>query len=185
MTATRDQEQEQGRVAVVQHAAHENFRLIEDHDLDAVAANVTGDFVNRRSADEPMAARTPGPEGMAATVAWLNRAFADIRFEIHETIVSGDRAAVRVTMHATQHGPFVVHDSPDGATTAVFPSRGRTAAVDQTHWFTVADGKIAEHDAVRDDLGMAQQLGWVPPNPAYLIAMKRAAMAERRAQRRS
>ncbi|MBA3801263.1 MAG: hypothetical protein H0X18_19695, partial [Geodermatophilaceae bacterium] len=81
MTVTRDQEQ--GMVAVVQHAAHENFRLIEDHDLDAVAANVTGDFVNRRSADEPMAARTPGPEGMAATVAWLNRAFADIRFEIH------------------------------------------------------------------------------------------------------
>ena len=46
-------------------------------------------------------------------------------------------------------------------------------------------GKIAEHDAVRDDLGMARQLGWVPPNPAYLIAMKRSAMAERRAQRRS
>jgi len=181
MTATQDQ----GMAAVVQQAAQENFRIIEDHDLDAVAANVTGDFVNRRSADEPPAARTPGPEGMAATVAWLNRAFADIRFEIHETIVSGERAAVRVTMHATQHGPFVVHDSPDGAMTAVFPSRGRTVAVDQTHWFTVTDGKIAEHDAVRDDLGMAQQLGWVPPTPTYLIAMKRAAIAERRAQRRS
>ncbi len=172
-------------VAVVQRAARENFRLIEDHDLDAVAANVTVDFVNRASADEPMTARTPGPEGMAATVTWLNRAFADIRFDIHETIVSGDRAAVRVTMYATQHGPFVVHDSPDGAITAVFPSRGRTAAVHQTHWFTVADGKVAEHDAVRDDLGLAQQLGWVPPSPAYLIAMKRAAMAERRAESRS
>jgi len=115
-------EQEQGMVvAVVQHAAHENFRLIEDHDLDAVAANVAADFVNRRSADEPMAARTTGPEGMAATVAWLNRAFADIRFEIHETIVSGERVAVHVTMHATQHGPFVVHDSPDGAVTAYSP----------------------------------------------------------------
>lgn len=185
MAATREQEQEQGMVALIQHAAHENFRLIEDYDLDAVVANVTGDFVNRRSADEPMAARTPGPDGMAATVAWLNRAFTNIRFEIHETVVSRERAAVRVTMHATQHGPFVVHDSPDGAITAVFPSRGRTAAVGQTHWFTVVDGKIAEHDAVRDDLGMAKQLGWVPPNPAYLIAMKRAAMAERRTQRRS
>lgn len=183
MTGTGDQEQDM--VAVIQHAAHENFRLIEDHDLDAVAANVTADFVNWRSADEPVAARTSGPAGMAATVAWLNRAFAAIRFEIHETIVSGARVAVRVTMHATQHGPFVVHDSPDGAVTAVFPSRGRTAAVDQTRWFTVVDGKVSEQDAVRDDLGMAQQLGWVPPNPAYLIAMKRSTMAERRARSRA
>ena len=182
MTGTDDQDRD---IAAMAHAAHENFRLIEDHDLDAVAANVTADFVNWRSADEPMAARMPGAKGMAATVTWLNRAFAGLRFEIHETIVSGDRVVVRVTMHATQHGSFVVHDSADGAVTAVFPSRGRTAAVRQTHWFTVVDGKISEHDAVRDDLGMAQQLGWVPPNPAYLIAMKRAVRAERRAQRRS
>jgi hypothetical protein len=32
----------------------------------------------------------------------------------------------------------------------------------------------------RDDLGMARQLGWIPPSPAYLIRMARA---KRRAAR--
>ncbi|MEP6955852.1 MAG: hypothetical protein ABI883_03440 [Chthoniobacterales bacterium] len=41
----------------------------------------------------------------------------------------------------------------------------------QTHWFRVRDGAIVEHDAVRDDLGMAKQLGWIPPRPVYLLRM--------------
>jgi predicted SnoaL-like aldol condensation-catalyzing enzyme len=36
-------------------------------------------------------------------------------------------------------------------------------AAQQSHWFRVVDGKLAEHWAVRDDLGMLRQLGVVPP----------------------
>jgi hypothetical protein len=43
------------------------------------------------------------------------------------------------------------------------------------------DGKVAEHGANRDDLGMSRQLGWNPPTPAYLIRM----LAARRRARRS
>ncbi len=43
--------------------------------------------------------------------------------------------------------------------------RGRTFAITQTHWFRMSDGKVAEHWANRDDLGMGQQLGWNPPTP--------------------
>jgi predicted ester cyclase len=36
----------------------------------------------------------------------------------------------------------------------------------QTHWFRVADGKLAEHWATRDDLTAMIQLGVVrPPGP--------------------
>jgi hypothetical protein len=44
----------------------------------------------------------------------------------------------------------------------------------------VADGLVIEHWANRDDQGMAEQLGWVPPTPAYLLRM---AMAKRRARK--
>ncbi len=31
---------------------------------------------------------------------------------------------------------------------------------------TVDDDAIAEHDAARDDLAMAAQVGWFPPRPS-------------------
>jgi hypothetical protein len=64
---------------------------------------------------------------------------------------------------------------------AVFPPTGRPFAMSQSHWFLMGDGRIIEHWANRDDLGMARQLGWIPPTPAYLFKMARA---KRRARRR-
>lgn len=146
----------------------------------AVEKNVTSDFFNHRCTDEPLEARGRGPEALKATIRWLHRAFTDMRFEFHEVLVQGDRAVARVTLHARQHGPFVVHDSPDGRVTEAFPSNGRTFAVSQTHWFRIANGAVAEHDAVRDDLAMAKQLGWIPPKPIYIVRMLLAVRRERR-----
>jgi len=56
--------------------------------------------------------------------------------------------------------------------------------VTQSHWFRVDDGKIIEHWANRDDLGMAKQLGWIPPTPAYLFKMVRAKRRARDLRRR-
>ena len=64
----------------------------------------------------------------------------------------------------------------------VFPPTNRTFATTQSHWFRIGDGKILEHWANRDDLGMATQLGWIPPKPPYIVKMIRA---KRRAQRSS
>jgi hypothetical protein len=68
----------------------------------------------------------------------------------------------------------------DGTVDSVFPPTGRTFAITQSHWFRMRDGRILEHWANRDDLGMARQLGWVPPTPAYLLKM---ALAKKRVSR--
>jgi predicted ester cyclase len=91
-----------------------------------------------------------------------------------------DLVVVHATMSGRQTGPFVAY-RPDGEIAAVFPPRGRTFAVTQTHWFRMRDGRVAEHWANRDDLGMGQQLGWNPPTPVYLARML---LATRRARRR-
>lgn len=166
-----------------ENLAREHLRIIAAGDKDAVAANVASDYFNHRSADEPIDARQRGPDGFKATMRWLHRAFTDMRFEFHEAAVNGNRVVLQVTLHARQHGPFVVYNSPDGKVTEVFPSNGRSFAARQTHWFTISNGAVAEHDAVRDDLEMAKQLGWIPPNPVYISRMILALMQERRATR--
>ena len=149
-------------------------------DLADFHACVAPGAVNRESQAEPPACRVPGPEGFLASALWLRAAFADLRWEVEDVAVSTGTAAVSCRMEGRQQGPFAVHRA-DGSVEQAFPSRGRTFVVAQTHWFRVADGLVTEHWAVRDDLGLARQLGWVPPSPVYLLRMARARREAHRA----
>jgi nogalonic acid methyl ester cyclase / aklanonic acid methyl ester cyclase len=42
------------------------------------------------------------------------------------------------------------------------PPTGERFPAQQVHWFRVPDDKVAEHRAVRDDLGTMRQLGVMP-----------------------
>jgi ketosteroid isomerase-like protein len=168
--------------AEIDRLVREQFSIIETGDLALADANVTADYVNHRAGHEPMAARGRGPEALKTTAVWLRHAFSELRFDVHHIAVSGDRAAAWVTLHGRNTGPFVVHDAPDGSITQVFPPTGRPFAVRQVHWFRIAGDAIAEHDAVRDDLDMAKQAGWIPPTPAYIIKMRSARRRARKAQ---
>ena len=165
----------------IERLAREHLDIVAAGDEQAIQRNVSADYWNHRSADEPPDTRQRGPEGIKATMRFLHRAFTEMRFEIHRAAFDGKVVALYVTLHGLQHGCFVVHDSPDGSVTQVFPSNGRRFAARQTHWITVENGAVTEHDAVRDDLGMAKQLGWVPPSVPYLVRMALALRQERRA----
>jgi hypothetical protein len=159
----------------------EQFRIIETGELDLAEANITPDYTNHRFAHEPLAARGGGADALKATAVWLCRAFSELRFDVHEVVVVDDRAIAWVTLHGRNTGPFVVHDSPDGAVTGAFPPTGRAFAARQVHWFRIADGAIAEDDAVRDDMGTAKQVGWIPPRPGFVLRMIVTRRRERRA----
>jgi predicted ester cyclase len=140
----------------------------------------TADAVNREAVTEPPDARGTGPAAMYATARWLRTAFSHLIWKVGDVAHDNDLVVVHATMSGRQTGPFVAY-RPDGGIAAVFPPRGRTFAITQTHWFRMRDGRVAEHWANRDDLGMGQQLGWNPPTPAYLA---RTLLATRRARRR-
>jgi predicted ester cyclase len=144
-----------------------------------IAAAYTDDCVNREAKDEPPDARVGGPAALYATALWLRRAFSDLAWEVHDVVHDGDLVVVHATMSGRQTGPFVSY-GPDAKVAVAFPPRRRRFAVSQTHWFRMRDGKVAEHWANRDDLGMGEQLGWTPPTPIYLARM---ALATRRARR--
>lgn len=159
-----------------------SIRLMETAELAGFTEVVHPDAVNRESVSEPPEARGVGPAAFHATARWLRSAFSDLTWDVHEVIRQGDMVAIHATMRGKQTGPFVGY-GPDARPVTAFPPRGRRFAVTQTHWFRTADGKVIEHWANRDDLGMAQQLGWTPPSPSYLLRMwwaLRCARAPRR-----
>jgi predicted ester cyclase len=132
-----------------------------------------------RETGRPPSARVPGPAGFYSTALWLRAAIAGLHYDIHHAIIDGGLVAVNSTMHGRHVAPIVFY-TDDGAVDTVFPPTNRTFAMTQSHWFRIEDGKIIEHWANRDDLGMARQLGWIPPTPVYLLKMARA---KRRAKR--
>jgi len=135
--------------------------------------------VDRENRVQPPSSRVPGPAGFYATALWLRAAFARFRYDIHHAIADGTLVAVNSTMNGRHVAPWAVY-SPDGAVDTVFPPTGKTFEATQSHWFRIEDGHIIDHWANRDDIGMARQLVWIPPTPAYLLKM---AQAKRRAKR--
>ena len=145
-----------------------HFAIIKTGQLELAAGNVTADFVNHRAATEPPAARGEGPAALQATAEWLRTAFSDLHFEIHAIAVLADRAIAWVTLHRTRTGPHLSASTrADGSVKRQrFPNDRAQLAARQVHWFRIVDDAIAEHDAVRDDLAMAAQVGWFPPRPS-------------------
>jgi hypothetical protein len=104
----------------------------------------------------------------------LDESFEDLDWIVHHVVTEGDLAAVHLTVSGRQIGPVAAYDER-GYVEAVFPPTGRRFSVTHTHWLRLAaDGTLDGHWSDRDDLGMAMQLGWIPPTPAYLVRMARA-----------
>ncbi|WP_152184973.1 ester cyclase [Segeticoccus rhizosphaerae] len=140
------------------------------------------DARDRENRIQPPASRVPGPDCFWSTARWLRAAFAGLHYEIHHALADGDLVAVDSTMCGTHTAPWAVY-TDDGDIDSVFPPTGKPFRATQTHWFRVEDDLIREHWANRDDLGMAQQLGWIPPTPIFLLRMGAAKRHAHRSER--
>jgi predicted ester cyclase len=129
--------------------------------------------VDRENPVQPPSSRVPGPAGFYSTALWLRAGFAGLHYDINHAIADGNLVAVNSTMNGRHVAPWAAY-TDGGEMDTVFPPTNKTFAMAQSHWFRIEHGMIVEHWANRDDLGMARQLGWIPPAPAYLFKMARA-----------
>ncbi len=71
----------------------------------------------------------------------------------------------------SRQAPETVHGYPrllrfaasyPGGDVRAFPPTGKRFEVQHIHWLKLRDGRIVDHFATRDDVGMMQQLGLLP-----------------------
>ena len=94
---------------------------------------------------------SPGREGIKQFISILRSAFPDIDIKVQDTIAEGDMVVVRNHAQGTHQGEFMG-----------IPATGKHISWSEMHIVRFADGKLVEHWANVDRLGVLQQLGVVP-----------------------
>jgi predicted ester cyclase len=102
--------------------------------------------------------REVGRAGMQKVFETLFSVFPDFNYRIEESTAEGDRVVCKVVMTGIHRGQPLLPEVFGGMLKGVAPT-GKSVRVLQFHSFRIAGGEITEHAAVRDDLGMLQQLG--------------------------
>ncbi len=93
----------------------------------------------------------PTRAGFKQTAMALKTAFPDLHYVIEDSIESGDRIVHRLTASGTMKADFM------GMT-----ATGKRATWTEFHMGRIANGRLAEHWGLVDQLGMLVQLGIVP-----------------------
>ena len=117
------------------------------HDVSAMDGLFSSDFI-----DHSGISALPNLEGAKQFFTMFFTAFPDIQVTIHDLCVSEDKVWARKTFHGTHQGEFMG-----------IPPTNKSVEIKVIDIHRVVDGKITEHWAVGDMLGLMQQLGAIPP----------------------
>lgn len=93
----------------------------------------------------------PSVEGTRDFILATHAAVPDLRYTIEESFLAGNRVAIRATGHGTMRGSLFGH-----------PASGKEATWTEIHISAIERGRLTEHWAVIDWLGILQQFGLIP-----------------------
>ncbi len=138
--------------ALVRRLFDEGFN---ERDVDVFTELIATDYVEHATApfrsDEP--GNVHGPTHMRSVVEWLVEQFPDVTMRVDDVVADGETVVARVHSEGTNLGKLG----------GVIPPTGKRFSADQSHWYRVRDGKLAEHWATRDDLTAMMQMGVLAP----------------------
>ena len=129
--------------AVIRRAYEEVWN---GRNVDLVDDLVAEDFLNHPAINQ----QQRGRQNLRDVVRIFEKAFPDFRYEVEDVVAEGDKVAVRDVFTGTHEGDFMG-----------IPATGNHVTMQTIHIYRFEDGRIAEHWAVRDELGMMRQIGVV------------------------
>jgi predicted ester cyclase len=109
-----------------------------------------------------------GREGVRRVLHDIHHTLPDHRWDILDMVAEGDDVVVRCKVSGIHLGTGRL--AVNGGLLVGVPPTGRRFEVQHIHWYKVRDGKIVDHRANRDDIGLMQQLGLLP-SPDRLDSM--------------
>ena len=89
-----------------------------------------------------------GPSGVKQLHDVLMPAFPDMKLPLEDFVAEGEKVLVRLRVRATHTGPF-----------GDMKATGKKVDIAVLDLFQIRDGKLIEHWALLDNLGMLKQLG--------------------------
>lgn len=125
-----------------------HFEKLNAGDWRAAAEDYAEDAANH--------GRPVGREGLLRVLEDIYTTFPDWKMKIEELAVDGDNVIARCRVSGTHLGIGRLGVN-GGKLVGVEPS-GKHFEVRHIHWYKVRNGRIVDHHAVRDDLGMMSQL---------------------------
>ena len=138
-------------------AAEQNLRIVErfiegvlEGRLDVIDELCDSDLINHAAAPQAR----DGIDGFKRVISFSRAAMPDQRWTDRVVIADDEYVVVRAVRESTWTAEsFRGIPTPQGAKTSV----------EMVHIWRLANGKIVEHWAVRDDLGLMIQVGVVSP----------------------
>ena len=122
------------------------FSLMDEKDDAAIRELIAPEFRAVMGSNPPMSV-----DEWAGMGAMMYAAFPDGTHTIHETFEIDDRVALRGSFSGTHTGDFMG-----------MPPTGKEITITFLNLDRFADGKLVEHRAEVDMLGLMQQLGAIP-----------------------
>jgi steroid delta-isomerase-like uncharacterized protein len=122
--------------------------VINAHDVGAPLTElVVEDFVEQN----PLPGQGPGRAGLADVLVGMFTGFPDLQWQIHDTVVEGDRVMALSTWTGTHRGEFLG-----------IPATGRPVRVEAWTLDRYRGGRLAESRIIMDVAGLLTQLGVIP-----------------------
>ncbi len=100
----------------------------------------------------PFPGLSPGVEGAREAFSYALKAFSNFHHEISDQYADGDRVITRITGYGKHTGEFLG-----------IPPTGKDVKMEGIAVHRIVDGKLVEHWAQTDALGLLIQPGAVPP----------------------
>lgn len=126
-----------------------NEEAFHQGDIGAAERYLAPDMLNHVSAKR-------GIDDMQRIIKYVRAMFPDGRLEVDLEVAEGDLVAQLSTSTGTHSGE-VAHTAWGSV-----PPTGKKVRWQSVRIYRIADGKIAEHWAVRDDMTLLQQIGALP-----------------------